>query len=157
MLVQKMSKRRRLNATTIFDPVHREYELGPEIIDIINKTKFQRLRRLKQLATAHWVWLGATHTRFEHSISVAYLAGHMAKNLQQKQPELQITERQILLVRLAGLLLHAVLRDRGIATTLRRARGQPDDSGAARPHPRARRRVRGSRDELVGRMGGGAR
>ena len=54
-----MSKRRRLNPTTIFDPVHREYELGPEIIDIINTTEFQRLRRLRQLATAHWVWLGA--------------------------------------------------------------------------------------------------
>jgi len=90
--------------TTIFDPVHREYELGPEIVDIINKTKFQRLRRLKQLGTAHWVWLGATHTRFEHSISVAYLAGHLAKNLQTKQPELNITQRQIVLVQLAGLL-----------------------------------------------------
>ena len=100
-----MSKRRRLNqSTTIFDPVHREYELGPEIIDIINKQKFQRLRRLRQLATSHWVWLGATHTRFEHSISVAYLAGHMTKNLQYKQPELNITERQIVLVQLAGLL-----------------------------------------------------
>ena len=99
-----MSKRRRLNPTTIFDPVHREYELGPEIMDIINTTTFQRLRRLRQLATAHWVWLGATHTRFEHSISVAYLSGHMAKTLQQKQPELNITERQILLVQLAGLL-----------------------------------------------------
>ena len=99
-----MSKRRRLNPTTIFDPVHREYELGPEIIDIINTFQFQRLRRLRQLATAHWVWLGATHTRFEHSISVAYLAGLLAKGLQQKQPELGITDRQILLVQLAGLL-----------------------------------------------------
>lgn len=99
-----MSKRRRLNPTTIFDPVHREYELGPEIIDIINTTQFQRLRRLRQLATAHWVWLGATHTRFEHSISVAYLAGLLAKGLQRKQPELEITDRQILLVQLAGLL-----------------------------------------------------
>tara|TARA_B110000967_G_C18865641_1_gene552554 strand:- start:727 stop:2004 length:1278 start_codon:yes stop_codon:yes gene_type:complete len=105
MFGQNMSKRRRLQATTtIFDPVHREYELGPEIIDIINKAKFQRLRRLKQLGTAHWVWLGATHTRFEHSISVAHLAGHLAKNLQTKQPELNITERQIVLVQLAGLL-----------------------------------------------------
>jgi len=99
-----MAKRRRLNPTTIFDPVHREYELGPEIMDIINTTIFQRLRRLRQLATAHWVWLGATHTRFEHSISVAYLSGHMARNLKQKQPELNITDRQILLVQLAGLL-----------------------------------------------------
>jgi len=101
-----MSKRRRLDriTTTIFDPVHREYELGPELVDIINTVKFQRLRRLRQLATAHWVWLGATHTRFEHSISVAYLAGHLAKNLQTKQPELNITSRQLLLVQLAGLL-----------------------------------------------------
>jgi len=98
------SKRRRLNPTTIFDPVHREYELGPEIIDVINTQEFQRLRRLRQLATAHWVWLGATHTRFEHSISVAYLAGRLASHLQKKQPELHITERQILLVQLAGLL-----------------------------------------------------
>jgi deoxynucleoside triphosphate triphosphohydrolase SAMHD1 len=107
-----MSKRRRFLSnsdapvlpTTIFDPVHREYELSAEIIDIINTTVFQRLRRLKQLATAHWVWLGATHTRFEHSISVSYLAGHLATSLQRKQPELGISDRQILLVQLAGLL-----------------------------------------------------
>ena len=90
--------------TTIFDPVHREYDLRPEIVDIINCQEFQRLRRLKQLSTAHWVWLGATHTRFEHSISVAYLAGHLTTSLQRKQPELAITNRQILLVQLAGLL-----------------------------------------------------
>jgi HD superfamily phosphohydrolase len=98
------TKRRRINPTTIFDPVHREYELPPELIDIINTPIFQRLRRLRQLSTAHYVWLGATHTRFEHSISVAYLAGTMAKNLQRKQPELNITPRQILLVQFAGLL-----------------------------------------------------
>tara|TARA_B110000090_G_scaffold7060_3_gene7359 strand:- start:12384 stop:13694 length:1311 start_codon:yes stop_codon:yes gene_type:complete len=106
--VDTMSKKRKTMAvslpTTIFDPVHREYELGPEIMDIINTPTFQRLRRLKQLATAQWVWLGATHTRFEHSISVAYLAGHMATTLHRKQPELCITARQIVLVQLAGLL-----------------------------------------------------
>tara|TARA_B100001059_G_scaffold135429_1_gene135717 strand:- start:697 stop:1965 length:1269 start_codon:yes stop_codon:yes gene_type:complete len=99
-----MSKRRRLNPTTVFDPVHREYELCPELIDIINTPIFQRLRRLRQLATAHWVWLGANHTRFEHSISVSYLARLMAASLQRKQPELGITDRQILLLQLAGLL-----------------------------------------------------
>lgn len=98
------TKRRRLNPTTIFDPVHREYELPVAIVDIVNTEPFQRLRRLKQLGTAHWVWLGATHTRFEHSISVAYLAGYLTKSLQRKQPELGITDRQVLLVQLAGLL-----------------------------------------------------
>jgi len=106
MFRPEMNKRRRVAqmSTTIFDPVHREYEMGPELIDVINKQKFQRLRRLRQLGTAHWVWLGATHTRFEHSISVAHLAGHMVRNLQSQQPELNITKRQILLVQMAGLL-----------------------------------------------------
>lgn len=103
-LTKNMSKRRRINPTTIFDPVHREYELGPEIVDIINTKIFQRLRRLRQLGTAHWVWLGATHTRFEHSISVAYLAGLLAQSLQRQQAELNITNRQIVLVQMAGLL-----------------------------------------------------
>jgi len=35
----------------------------------------QRLRRIKQLAFLHYVFPGATHSRFEHSLGVMQLAG----------------------------------------------------------------------------------
>jgi HD superfamily phosphohydrolase len=88
----------------ILDPIYQEYELGPELVDIVQTPEVQRLRRLHQLGAAHLVWLGATHTRFEHSLAVAHLAGYLLRKLTTRQPELGITSREVLLVQLAGLL-----------------------------------------------------
>ena len=38
------------------------------------------MRRLRQLAGSEYVYPGANHTRFEHSIGVMYLAGKVAEN-----------------------------------------------------------------------------
>ncbi len=43
------------------------------IYKIINHPHFQRLRRIKQLSFVNLVYPGANHTRFEHSIGVAWL------------------------------------------------------------------------------------
>lgn len=43
------------------------------IYDLINTKEFQRLRRIKQLGAVDYVYPGATHTRFAHSIGVAWL------------------------------------------------------------------------------------
>jgi hypothetical protein len=45
---------------------------------------FQRLRRIKQLATTHLVYPGAVHTRFEHSLGVMHLATQVFDTLTAK-------------------------------------------------------------------------
>lgn len=49
---------------------------------------FQRLRRIKQLAFLHYVFPGATHTRFEHSLGVMHLAGVAWEKLKANQQRL---------------------------------------------------------------------
>uniref|UniRef100_A0A3B4YRK2 Deoxynucleoside triphosphate triphosphohydrolase SAMHD1-like n=1 Tax=Seriola lalandi dorsalis TaxID=1841481 RepID=A0A3B4YRK2_SERLL len=85
------------------DPIHGHVELHPLLIKIIDTPQFQRLRNIKQLGGAYFVFPGASHNRFEHSIGVAYLAGEFAQALKTKQPELDITDRDILCVQIAGL------------------------------------------------------
>lgn len=42
--------------------------------EIVNSGPFQRLRRIKQLAFSDFIYPGAVHTRFEHSLGVMHLA-----------------------------------------------------------------------------------
>jgi HD superfamily phosphohydrolase len=65
--------------------------------DIIDTRVVQRLRRLRQLAGAEFVYPGANHTRFEHSVGAMHLAGLMAENITEDETEIQA-------LRLAALL-----------------------------------------------------
>ncbi|XP_060931440.1 deoxynucleoside triphosphate triphosphohydrolase SAMHD1-like [Limanda limanda] len=85
------------------DPIHGHVELHPLLIRIIDTPQFQRLRNLKQLGGAYFVFPGASHNRFEHSIGVGHLAGQLVQALNDKQPELLISRRDILCVQIAGL------------------------------------------------------
>uniref|UniRef100_F7CIF8 Deoxynucleoside triphosphate triphosphohydrolase SAMHD1 n=1 Tax=Monodelphis domestica TaxID=13616 RepID=F7CIF8_MONDO len=85
------------------DPIHGHIELHPLLIRIIDTPQFQRLRYIKQLGGSYYVFPGASHNRFEHSLGVGYLAGYLVRTLQEKQPELQITNRDMLCVQIAGL------------------------------------------------------
>uniref|UniRef100_A0A3Q3E3B4 HD domain-containing protein n=1 Tax=Labrus bergylta TaxID=56723 RepID=A0A3Q3E3B4_9LABR len=85
------------------DPIHGSIELHPLLIKIIDTPQFQRLRFIKQLGGVYFVYPGASHNRFEHSIGVGYLAGKLAEALRSRQPELNITERDVLCVQIAGL------------------------------------------------------
>ncbi|KAF8994577.1 hypothetical protein BDQ17DRAFT_1251557 [Cyathus striatus] len=88
---------------SIKDPIHDYIPLSPLMSKFIDTKQFQRLRDVKQLGTSCYVWPGASHNRFEHSIGVAYLSRLMASHLKQAQPELGITDRDISCVEIAGL------------------------------------------------------
>jgi len=91
-------------ATQIHDPIHGTVTITPIMKMIIDTPEFQRLRDLKQLGASYFVFPSATHTRFEHSIGVSHLAGNLMETLQKNQPRLKITQREIEVTRIAGLI-----------------------------------------------------
>ena len=58
---------------------------------VIAHRHFQRLRRIRQLAFLSYVFPGATHTRFEHSLGVMHLAGVAWHKLKTNQAQLAKT------------------------------------------------------------------
>ena len=63
-----------MNKTERFrDPIHGFIEVREGEKRIINTRAFQRLRYIKQLALTHYVYHGAEHTRFGHSLGVMHL------------------------------------------------------------------------------------
>nr|XP_008993677.2 deoxynucleoside triphosphate triphosphohydrolase SAMHD1 isoform X2 [Callithrix jacchus] len=101
--IQRMSQIHIDTMKVINDPIHGHIELHPLLIRIIDTPQFQRLRYIKQLGGGYYVFPGASHNRFEHSLGVGYLAGCLVRALCEKQPELQISERDMLCVQIAGL------------------------------------------------------
>jgi len=86
----------------INDPIHGLMEFDDRIIQFIDTPHFQRLRNIKQLGTTYYVFPGASHNRFEHSIGVAHLAHSLVKRLQDMQPAL-VVEKDLECVTLAAL------------------------------------------------------
>lgn len=65
------------NTHEIRDPVHGFIRYYGKEKGVINSRPFQRLRHIRQLAMSSYVYPGATHTRFEHSLGVMELATRM--------------------------------------------------------------------------------
>lgn len=99
------SKKRKIDEkiTIINDPIWGPIELDPLCMRIINTPQFQRLRNIKQLGGCSFVYPGACHSRFEHSIGTAYLARMIGEELQKKHTEDTITNDEILCLEVAGL------------------------------------------------------
>jgi len=69
----------------INDPVYGFIQIkDPEIMQLISHPWIQRLRRIKQMGIAHYVYPGAVHTRFHHSLGATYLMDRALEQLQLK-------------------------------------------------------------------------
>lgn len=72
------------------DPVHglivfrEDNERDRLAWQLINTPEFQRLRRIKQLGVSDFVYPGATHTRFSHSIGVFHTARLLIEVIQRE-------------------------------------------------------------------------
>jgi uncharacterized protein len=70
--------------TIITDSVHQVLNLGSDpkarkaFKDVVDTTTFQRLRRITQLGLASYVFPGALHSRFLHSLGVMYFSYRVA-------------------------------------------------------------------------------
>jgi len=83
----------------IKDPIYGYIRLTEVERNVIDTLAVQRLRRIRQLAGAEYVYPAANHTRFEHVLGTMYLAGVVSDSL-----PVQLTADERQKVRLAALL-----------------------------------------------------
>jgi len=88
------------------DPVYGFISINSELIfDIIEHPFFQRLRRIRQLGVAEYVYPGALHTRFQHAIGATHLMSKALDSLRGKGIEISEDEYEASLI---AILLHDV-------------------------------------------------
>lgn len=75
------------------------------IFDLIEHRYFQRLRRIKQLGVSSFVYPGAQHTRFQHSLGALYLTSEAIKQLRKKGHSISEEEENSVL---AAILFHDI-------------------------------------------------
>jgi HD superfamily phosphohydrolase len=73
--------RRPARERTIRDPVHGDILVGPLQCLVIDTVAFQRLRYIRQTGLLHFVFPGAVHTRFAHSIGAMWNARRLFARL----------------------------------------------------------------------------
>lgn len=83
------------------DNIHGSIQISQVANQIIQHRYFQRLKEIHQLGPLHFKFPYANHSRFEHSIGVAYLARTAATALRGKHNT--ITDREVMCVEIAGL------------------------------------------------------
>lgn len=89
--------------TIIRDAVHGDMVFArPEEMAVVDTPEFQRLRGIRQLGTAHLIYPSANHTRFDHSLGTAYVAGRMLDAIAANTGR-RFDDRERLLVSVAAL------------------------------------------------------
>lgn len=88
------------------DPVHGFIQMPSGIgFEIVNHPYFQRLRNIKQLGLTYYVYPGATHSRFQHSLGAYYLTQQAIEVLLSKGVDIANNEVDATLL---AILLHDI-------------------------------------------------
>jgi HD superfamily phosphohydrolase len=96
-----MNKRKIIN-----DPVYGFINIYSEFIfDLIQHPYFQRLRNIRQLGLTYFVYPGATHSRFQHSLGAMHLMQNALDVLSDKGIDISHEEKEAVL---AAILLHDI-------------------------------------------------
>lgn len=93
----------------IRDPIHGFITLTRDEQRIIDTAPFQRLRRIRQLATTYLLYPSAEHTRFPHSLGVMHVSNLVFDKIYNKRKDVlgwsdDETKRYRQMLRLASLL-----------------------------------------------------
>jgi len=105
-LSEKNSLRLTNKKKIINDPVYGFISMpGDFIFDLVSHPWFQRLRNIRQLGMSHYVYPGAVHSRFQHSLGAMYLTSQAVHTLRTKGTEISPAEEEAVLV---AILLHDI-------------------------------------------------
>jgi HD superfamily phosphohydrolase len=90
----------------INDPIYGFIKINnPLILELIDHPYFQRLKRIKQLGLAEFVYPGAHHTRFHHALGAMHLMDQVLDNLKAKGYSISPEEREAAEI---AILLHDI-------------------------------------------------
>ena len=90
----------------INDPIYGFIKINnPFILQLIDHRFFQRLKRIKQLGLAEFVYPGAHHTRFHHALGAMHLMDQALNNLIAKGYSISAAEREAAEI---AILLHDI-------------------------------------------------
>ncbi len=88
------------------DPLYGLIQFPFDIVyKIIEHPYFQRLRRIGQMGLAHYVYPGATHTRFQHTLGATHLMNRAITTLRGKGVEISEAEHRAVNI---AILMHDI-------------------------------------------------
>src|SRR5574344_671805 len=88
----------------IYDNVHGFIALTKEEKALLNTAYFQRLNHIKQLGLSYFVFPGAVHTRFSHSLGVLHITEKLIQKLKIEGCKEFNNSKIHKIIRLAALL-----------------------------------------------------
>ena len=88
----------------IYDDIHGFIAITPEEKELLGTMYFQRLNHIKQLSLSYFVFPGAVHTRFSHSLGVLHITEKIIQQIKKRGYDEFNDSKKHQIVRLAALL-----------------------------------------------------